>query len=231
MEEQQRSGPGGSRPADTPGRQERFARRQDGALQLVHPTRQYLEECPQVKGHVLGLSDRHAKFRRSGYRKSAAELIAAPRSPRDPALVCALVATRSRTGPTPWASTNRWSRQHGESEVGRPGGVDRPRLCQFDPRGAQVLEQVHAVPQQDRDHMDLKLVQARAPTPLTGRDLEVYAQGALSANREGERPAIRREGANRPSGGIGRGRGPKVIQARAKIVVAEDFSIERFHRG
>lgn len=36
------------------------------------PTGQYLEECPQVKGHVLGLSDRHAKLRRSGYRKSAA---------------------------------------------------------------------------------------------------------------------------------------------------------------
>jgi hypothetical protein len=35
----------------------------------VHPTGQYSKECPQVDGHVLSLSARHAKLRREGYRK------------------------------------------------------------------------------------------------------------------------------------------------------------------
>jgi hypothetical protein len=36
---------------------------------LVHPTGQYSKKCPQVEGHVLHLSGRHAKLRREGYRK------------------------------------------------------------------------------------------------------------------------------------------------------------------
>ena len=40
---------------------------------LVHPAGQYSKKCPQVEGHVLRLSARYAKLRRSGYRKSAAQ--------------------------------------------------------------------------------------------------------------------------------------------------------------
>lgn len=36
---------------------------------VVHPTGQYSNKCPQVEGHVLRLSARHAKLRREGYRK------------------------------------------------------------------------------------------------------------------------------------------------------------------
>ncbi len=36
----------------------------------VHPTGQYANKCPQVEGHALRLSHRHAKLRRDGYRKS-----------------------------------------------------------------------------------------------------------------------------------------------------------------
>jgi luciferase-like monooxygenase len=36
----------------------------------VHPTGQKSQECPQVDGHVLRLSGRHAKRRREGYRKN-----------------------------------------------------------------------------------------------------------------------------------------------------------------
>jgi hypothetical protein len=35
----------------------------------VHPTGQYSKKYPQVEGHGLRLSDRHAKLRREGYRK------------------------------------------------------------------------------------------------------------------------------------------------------------------
>src|SRR5918994_4658664 len=35
----------------------------------LHPTGQYSKKCPQVDGHVLHLSGRHAKLRREGYRK------------------------------------------------------------------------------------------------------------------------------------------------------------------
>jgi hypothetical protein len=35
----------------------------------VHPTGQYSKKSPQVEGHVLSLSGRHAKLRREGYRK------------------------------------------------------------------------------------------------------------------------------------------------------------------
>jgi len=35
----------------------------------VHPTEQKSKKCPQVDGHVLSLSTRHAKLRREGYRK------------------------------------------------------------------------------------------------------------------------------------------------------------------
>jgi hypothetical protein len=38
-------------------------------LALVHPTGQYSKKCPQVDGHVLRLSARHAKLRREGYRR------------------------------------------------------------------------------------------------------------------------------------------------------------------
>jgi 2'-hydroxyisoflavone reductase len=40
---------------------------------LVHPTGQYSKKCPQVEGHVLRLSGRHAKVRREGYRKDGSE--------------------------------------------------------------------------------------------------------------------------------------------------------------
>jgi hypothetical protein len=45
--------------------------RGDGTSSLlsVHPTGQYSKKCPQVEGRALGLSARHAKLRRSGYRK------------------------------------------------------------------------------------------------------------------------------------------------------------------
>jgi len=36
---------------------------------LVHPTGQKSNRYPQVEGHVLRLSARHAKLRREGYRK------------------------------------------------------------------------------------------------------------------------------------------------------------------
>jgi hypothetical protein len=39
---------------------------------LVHPTGRYSKKCPQVEGHVLRLSARHAKLRREGYRKANA---------------------------------------------------------------------------------------------------------------------------------------------------------------
>jgi hypothetical protein len=35
----------------------------------VHPTGQKSNKCPQVEGHVLCLSARHAKLRRDGFRK------------------------------------------------------------------------------------------------------------------------------------------------------------------
>lgn len=35
----------------------------------VHPTGQKSNKCPQVEGHVLALSSRHAKRRREGYRR------------------------------------------------------------------------------------------------------------------------------------------------------------------
>ncbi len=35
----------------------------------VHPTGQYAKKYPQVEGHILRLSARHAKLRREGYRK------------------------------------------------------------------------------------------------------------------------------------------------------------------
>jgi hypothetical protein len=38
-------------------------------VDAVHPTGQYSKKCPQVDGHVLHLSGRHAKLRREGYRK------------------------------------------------------------------------------------------------------------------------------------------------------------------
>jgi hypothetical protein len=38
-------------------------------LSLVHPTGQKSKKCPQVDGHVVYLSGRHAKLRRDGYRK------------------------------------------------------------------------------------------------------------------------------------------------------------------
>jgi hypothetical protein len=41
-------------------------------ITLVHPTGQYSKKYPQVDGHVLRLSARHAKLRRAGYRKTAA---------------------------------------------------------------------------------------------------------------------------------------------------------------
>jgi hypothetical protein len=34
----------------------------------VHPTGQKSKKCPQVEGHVVRLSGRHAKLRRAGYR-------------------------------------------------------------------------------------------------------------------------------------------------------------------
>jgi hypothetical protein len=39
----------------------------------VHPTGQYSKKYPQVEGHVLRLSGRHAKLRREGYGKASAE--------------------------------------------------------------------------------------------------------------------------------------------------------------
>lgn len=39
------------------------------SLSSVPPTGQYSKKCPQVEGHVLRLSARHAKLRREGYRK------------------------------------------------------------------------------------------------------------------------------------------------------------------
>jgi hypothetical protein len=39
------------------------------SLSSVHPTGQYSKKYPQVEGHVLRLSGRHAKLRREGYRK------------------------------------------------------------------------------------------------------------------------------------------------------------------
>jgi hypothetical protein len=39
------------------------------SLLSVHPTGQYSKKSPQVEGHVLRLSGRHAKLRRDGYRK------------------------------------------------------------------------------------------------------------------------------------------------------------------
>jgi hypothetical protein len=36
---------------------------------LVHPTGQYSKKYPQVEGHMLRLSARHAKLRREGYGK------------------------------------------------------------------------------------------------------------------------------------------------------------------
>jgi NAD(P)-dependent dehydrogenase (short-subunit alcohol dehydrogenase family) len=39
----------------------------------VHPTGQYSKQCPQVEGHVLRLSARYTKLRRSAYRKVAAQ--------------------------------------------------------------------------------------------------------------------------------------------------------------
>jgi len=44
-------------------------RKEVADVQSVHPTGQYSKECPQVDGHVLRLSRRHAKLRREGYRK------------------------------------------------------------------------------------------------------------------------------------------------------------------
>ncbi|MGH7425773.1 MAG: helix-turn-helix domain-containing protein [Candidatus Methylomirabilales bacterium] len=35
----------------------------------VHPTGQFSRKCPQVEGHVVCLSARHAKLRRDGYRR------------------------------------------------------------------------------------------------------------------------------------------------------------------
>ena len=40
------------------------------SLSSVHPAGQYSKRCPQVEGHVLRLSGRHAKLRREGYRKT-----------------------------------------------------------------------------------------------------------------------------------------------------------------
>jgi hypothetical protein len=42
-------------------------------VDAVHPTGQYSKKCPQVDGHVVHLSARHAKVRREGYRKSQGE--------------------------------------------------------------------------------------------------------------------------------------------------------------
>ncbi len=39
------------------------------SLSSVHPTGRKSKKCAQVEGHVLRLSGRHAKLRRSGYRK------------------------------------------------------------------------------------------------------------------------------------------------------------------
>lgn len=39
---------------------------------LAHPAGQYSKKCPQVDGHVLSLSARHAKLRREGRRKGNA---------------------------------------------------------------------------------------------------------------------------------------------------------------
>jgi len=39
----------------------------------VHPTGQYSKKSPQLEGHVLRLSARHAKLRREGYRKDAGQ--------------------------------------------------------------------------------------------------------------------------------------------------------------
>jgi hypothetical protein len=58
-----------------------------------------------------------------------------------------------------WASSNRWSRLDGESEVGRPRSVDRTRPLQFDPPTAEILEESCAVAEQDGDNVDLHLVQ------------------------------------------------------------------------
>jgi hypothetical protein len=40
---------------------------------MVHPTGQYSKKYPQVEGHVLHLSARHAKLRREGYRKQGTD--------------------------------------------------------------------------------------------------------------------------------------------------------------
>ena len=72
---------------------------------------------------MLRPSDRYAKHDAPAIgRVPPGELIAAPPVAERPAFVCSLAAIHAlgQTGPTPWASTNRWSRQHGESEVGRP---------------------------------------------------------------------------------------------------------------
>jgi hypothetical protein len=39
------------------------------AHQIAHPTGQCSKKYPQVDGHVVRLSGRHAKLRRDGYRK------------------------------------------------------------------------------------------------------------------------------------------------------------------
>ena len=150
------------------------------ALWLGRALAEMLPDDPEVRGllamMLLHDSRREARFRdgelvllgdqdRSRWNP---EQIAAGRAELDRAL-----ALGGRGSYVLQAAINRWSRQHGESEVGRPGGVDRPRLCQFDPRGAQVLEQAHAVPQQDRGHMDLKLVQESG--------LEVLRDGVRSS--------------------------------------------------
>jgi hypothetical protein len=38
-------------------------------VDAVHPTGQYSKKCPQIDGHMVRLSRRHAKLRREGYRK------------------------------------------------------------------------------------------------------------------------------------------------------------------
>ena len=68
------------------------------------------------------------------------------------------------------------------------------------------------------------------PRILTDPRCDIHRLTEVVASLEDDGP-IREEGADRPSDGIGRARGPKVVKARGKIVVAEDLSIGSFDRG
>jgi hypothetical protein len=71
--------PGAVQPRATSGRhlipqragrgEESGSRKQLHDSSPVHPTGQKSKKCPQVEGHVLHLSARHAKLRRNGYRR------------------------------------------------------------------------------------------------------------------------------------------------------------------